>query len=125
MTNKNKEHCETECNSTNFHLVEGVFTPPLLSITHLCSVLSSRLALLTCVHVWPWKGLVVAQQCLSLARGVCTLAQQQQVHRPPQCCYRAAEARNGVSTYQGTTVDQERLCRVPRVKDKFRRNLSD
>jgi hypothetical protein len=32
-------------------------------------------AVLPCVpaHVWPWKGLVVPQQCLSLARDVCTL----------------------------------------------------
>jgi hypothetical protein len=36
----------------------------------------------------------------------------------PQCCCTTVEARNAFSTWQETVVDQERLCRVPSVKDK-------
>ncbi len=58
----------SECDSTNFHLVEGVFTLPT---SHLCclTVLSPSLVPTS----WPWAGPAVVQQCLSLARGVCTL----------------------------------------------------
>jgi len=46
-------------------------TLPLLS--HLSPVLSNHLVVAICAPSWPWKGSAVAQQCLSLARGVCTL----------------------------------------------------
>ena len=60
-----------ECDSTNFRLVEGVLTLPLL--IHLSPVLSTHLVLFSCVHTVALWGPTGAQQCLSLARGVCTL----------------------------------------------------
>ena len=72
MTNKNKEHCEvlnvTQRTSTMW---KESHSSSSLSIFHLCY---PTVLLSTPVSTsWPWTGPAVAQQCLSLARGVCTL----------------------------------------------------
>jgi len=72
MTNKNKEHCEvlnvTQRTSTAW---KESHSSSSLSISHLCC---PTVLLSTPVSTsWPWTGPAVAQQCLSLARGVCTL----------------------------------------------------
>ena len=72
MTNKNKEHCEVlNVTQRTFTMWKESHSSSSLSISHLCCPI---VLLSTPVPTsWPWTGPAVAQQCLSLARGVCTL----------------------------------------------------
>jgi hypothetical protein len=72
MTNKNKEHCEVlNVTQRTSIMWKESNSSSSLSISHLCC---PTVLLSTPVPTsWPWTGPAVAQQCLSLARGVCTL----------------------------------------------------
>ncbi len=114
MTNKNKEHCEvlnvTQRTSTAW---KESHSSSSLSISHLCC---PAVLLSTPVPTsWPWTGPAVAQQCLSLARYVCTLTLTVECR-----CRVVVDGKKGGKFF--VTGDGEGLCDGRRGGTKRTRN---
>ncbi len=71
--NENKEHCEVLNVTQRLSRCGRSLTLPLFSPSRSNPCCLTVLLFPPVPTSWPWAGSAVAQQCLSLARGVCTL----------------------------------------------------